>query len=69
MTKAEYKVNELTNKILNYIENCEADNVDPEATIRGLKGYLCGLSDGIEFAEEMRSANCDQEATRSTESL
>ena len=62
MTNAEIKVNELTNKILNYIERCEADEVDPNATIRGLKGYLCGLSDGIDFCEEMRAPDNDTHA-------
>ena len=67
MTKTEFKVNELTNKILDYIEGCEADNVDPKVTIRGLKGYLCGLSDGIDFCDEMRE--CKEHSEESKISL
>ena len=54
MTAAEAKVNEFANKILDYIEQAEQQQSDPKWILQGVKGYICGMSDGIEFAEEMR---------------
>jgi hypothetical protein len=54
MTAAEAKVNEFANKILDFIEQSEAQHADPKWILQGVKGYICGMSDGIEFAEEMR---------------
>lgn len=54
MTVAEAKVNEFANKILNSIEQSEQQQADPKLILQTIKGYLCGMSDGIEFAEEMR---------------
>lgn len=55
MTAAEAKVNEFANKILDFIEQSEQQQADPKWILQGVKGYICGMSDGIEFAEEMRA--------------
>lgn len=62
MTAAEAKVNEFANKILDYIEQSEHQQADPKWILQGVKGYICGMSDGIEFAEEMRSPDHDVQA-------
>ena len=62
MTAAEAKVNEFANTILDYIEQSEQQQADPKWIIQGVKGYICGMSDGIEFAEEMRSPDLDVQA-------
>ncbi len=62
MTAAEAKVNEFANKILDYIEQSEQQQADPKWILQGVKGYICGMSDGIEFAEEMRSPDHDVQA-------
>ena len=62
MTAAEAKVNEFANKILDFIEQSEAQHADPKWILQGVKGYICGMSDGIEFAEEMRTPDNDQQA-------
>ena len=59
MTAAEAKVNEFATKILDYIEQSEQEKADPKWILQGVKGYICGMSDGIEFAEEMRSPDHD----------
>lgn len=62
MTAAEAKVNEFANKILDYIEKSEEQHADPKWILQGVKGYICGMSDGIEFAEEMRAPDHDTQA-------
>lgn len=62
MTAAEAKVNEFANKILDFIEQSEQQNADPKWILQGVKGYICGMSDGIEFAEEMRVPDYDVHA-------
>ena len=62
MTAAEAKVNEFANKILDYIEQSEQQKADPKWILQGVKGYICGMSDGIEFAEEMRASDYDAQA-------
>lgn len=62
MTAAESKVNEFANKILDFIEQSEQQQADPKWILQGVKGYICGMSDGIEFAEEMRAPDHDVQA-------
>ena len=62
MTAAEAKVNEFANKILDYIEKSEEQKADPKWILQGVKGYICGMSDGIEFAEEMREPDQNVQA-------
>lgn len=62
MTAAEAKVNEFANKILDFIEQSEQQHADPKWILQGVKGYICGMSDGIEFAEEMRAPDHDVQA-------
>lgn len=62
MTAAEAKVNEFANKILDFIEQSEQQQADPKWILQGVKGYICGMSDGIEFAEEMRAPDLDVQA-------
>ena len=62
MTAAEAKVNEFANKILDYIEQSEQQQADPKWILQGVKGYICGMSDGIEFAEEMRAPDPNVQA-------
>lgn len=62
MTTAEAKVNEFANKILDFIEQSEQQHADPKWILQGVKGYICGISDGIEFAEEMRVPDYDVQA-------
>lgn len=62
MTVAEAKVKEFANKILDFIEQSEQKNADPEWILQEVKGYICGMSDGIEFSEEMRGPDHDVQA-------
>ena len=62
MTAAEAKVNEFANKILDFIEQSEQQHADPKWILQGVKGYICGMSDGIEFSEEMRAPDHDVQA-------
>lgn len=62
MTAAEAKVNEFANKILDFIEQSEQQQADPKWILQGVKGYICGVSDGIEFAEEMRAPDHEVQA-------
>jgi hypothetical protein len=62
MTAAEAKVNEFANKILDFIEKSEQQQADPKWILQGVKGYICGMSDGIEFAEEMRAPDHEVQA-------
>lgn len=62
MTAAEAKVNEFANKMLDFIEQSEQQQADPKWILQGVKGYICGMSDGIEFAEEMREPDHDVQA-------
>lgn len=62
MTTAEAKVNEFATKILDFIEQSEQQQADPKWILQGVKGYICGMSDGIEFAEEMRAPDHDVQA-------
>ena len=62
MTAAEAKVNEFANKILDFIEQSEEQQADTKWILQSVKGYICGVSDGIEFAEEMRAPDHDVQA-------
>ena len=62
MTAAEAKVNEFANKILDFIVKSEEQQADPKWILQGVKGYISGISDGIEFAEEMRAPDHDVQA-------
>lgn len=62
MTAAEAKVNEFAIKILDFIEQSEQQQADPKWILQSVKGYICGISDGIEFAEEMRTPDYDVQA-------
>jgi hypothetical protein len=62
MTTAEAKVNEFAKKILESIEQAEQKQADPKWILQAVKGYICGMSDGIEFAEEMRVPDYDVQA-------
>lgn len=49
-------------ELVDFIEQSERQQADPKWILQGVKGYICGTSDGIEFAEEMREPDHDVQA-------
>ena len=54
MTNAEAKVKELSEKLLNIIDDNRNAGASPECALSKLESYLAGVADGIDLSEEMR---------------
>lgn len=53
MTQAEEKVKELSNKLIKRIDELEKEGFEDSAILSSVRNYLLGLSDGLDFSEEM----------------
>ena len=54
MTVAEEKVREISDKLVNRIDELRDEGYSDASILATVRNYLIGLSDGIDFAEEMR---------------
>lgn len=55
MTPAEEKVREISNKLVNRIDELRAEGYTEGSILATVRNYLIGITDGIDFAEEMRN--------------
>lgn len=53
MTVMEEKVRELSDKLVNKIDDLRDKGFDDTSILSSVRNYLLGLIDGIDFAEEM----------------
>lgn len=53
MTVAEEKVREISDKLVNKIDDLRDKGFDDTSILLSVRNYLLGLIDGIDFAEEM----------------
>lgn len=58
MTPAEQKVREISDKLVNRIDELKEEGYSDSSILASVRNYLLGVTDGIDFAEEMR----DQDA-------
>ena len=54
MTEAEEKVREISDKLVNRIDELRDEGYSDASILATVRNYLIGLTDGIDFAEEMR---------------
>lgn len=54
MTVAEEKVREFSDKLVNRIDELKDEGFDDASILATVRNYLLGVTDGIDFAEEMR---------------
>ena len=54
MTTAEEKVREISDKLVNRIDELRDEGYSDASILATVRNYLIGLTDGIDFAEEMR---------------
>ena len=55
MTPAEEKVREISDKLVNRIDELRAEGYTEASILATVRNYLIGITDGIDFAEEMRN--------------
>jgi len=63
MTNAEVKVKEVADVVRKKIDEWKKAGVPREVVLDRVDAYLSGLSDGIDFCDDMR--RCEQEAAAS----
>lgn len=63
MTNAEVKVKEVADVVREKIHQWKNEGVPREVILDRVDAYLSGLSDGIDFCDDMR--RCEQEAAAS----
>lgn len=63
MTNAEVKVKEVADVVREKIDEWKKAGVPREVVLDRVDAYLSGLSDGIDFCDDMR--RCEQEAAAS----
>ena len=54
MTVAEEKVREISDKLVNRIDELRDEGYSDASILATVRNYLIGLTDGIDFAEEMQ---------------
>ena len=54
MTTAEEKIREISEKLVNRIDALKEEGYDDPSILATVRNYLIGVTDGIDFAEEMR---------------
>lgn len=57
MTVAEEKVREISDKLVNRIDELRDEGYSDASILATVRNYLIGLTDGIDFSEEMRKDN------------
>lgn len=55
MTVAEEKIREFSDKIVNRIDDLRDEGFDDASILATVRNYLLGVTDGLDFAEEMRN--------------
>lgn len=55
MTTAEEKIREISEKLVNRIDELKEEGYDDPSILATVRNYLIGVTDGIDFAEEMRN--------------
>lgn len=55
MTTAEEKIREISDKLVNRIDELREEGYDDAAILAAVRNYLLGVTDGIDFSEEMRN--------------
>lgn len=55
MTPAEEKVREISDKIVHRIDELREEGYSDDSILAAVRNYLIGITDGIDFAEEMRT--------------
>jgi hypothetical protein len=53
MTQAEEKVREISDKLVNRIDELKNEGFEDSAILASVRNYLLGLVDGIDFSSEM----------------
>ena len=53
MTQAEEKVREISDKLVNRIDELKNEGFEDSAILSSVRNYLLGLSDGLDFSAEM----------------
>lgn len=53
MTQAEEKVREISDKLVNRIDELKNEGFEDSAILATVRNYLLGLVDGIDFSAEM----------------
>ena len=61
MTETEEKVNELTNKLIDIINEMQKREMEDKVIVQAIKSYLAGLADGIDFAQEIRDDKVEKD--------
>lgn len=59
MTPAEEKVREISDKLVNRIDALREEGYSDASILATVRNYLIGITDGIDFAEEMRERETD----------
>lgn len=54
MTIAEQKIREISDKLVNRIDELRDEGYDDASILATVRNYLLGITDGIDFSEEMR---------------
>lgn len=53
MTQAEYKVKELSDKLIKRIDELKNEGFEDSDILASIRNYLLGLTDGLDFSAEM----------------
>ena len=61
MTVAEEKVREISDKLVNRIDELRDEGYSDASILATVRNYLIGLTDGIDFVEEMRNMDEDSD--------
>ena len=64
MAVTDEKVRELSDKLVNRIDELRDEGYTDDSILASVRNYLIGITDGIEFAEEMRKYDEDSEWDR-----
>lgn len=65
MTVAEQKIRDISDQLVNRIDELREAGYDDASILASVRNYLLGLTDGIDFVEEMRNQeeDADQDIT------
>lgn len=65
MTVAEQKIRDISDQLVNRIDELREAGYDDASILASVRNYLLGMTDGIDFVEEMRNQeeDADQDIT------
>lgn len=65
MTVAEQKIRDISDQLVNRIDELRNEGYDDASILASVRNYLLGMTDGIDFVEEMRNQeeDADQDIT------